>query len=239
MRKSKYNYTPHNIVEIVNDSTSYSEVLSKLDIPRRGGNIETIKKALDKANIDYSHFTGRAKKYNLRHKHISEYLTPNSKIESYKLKIRLFNEGIKQNKCDKCGITEWQGEHIDIQLHHIDGVNTNNVLENLQMLCPNCHAITDNHKGKANAVTQNYCIDCGREISRQASRCTVCASKIRGSFTNKRPPKEELLSKFYDLGSFVKVGKYYKVSDTAVRKWCKFYDIPEKRKDLEEYLKRY
>lgn len=70
-----------------------------------------------------------------------------SKDSSYnrtKLKERLFSEGIKECKCECCGISEWQGKPISLQLHHING----NRLENLQILCPNCHSQTDNFSSK-------------------------------------------------------------------------------------------
>lgn len=59
------------------------------------------------------------------------------------LKFRLLAEGLLENKCSQCKITEWQGKRISIQLDHINGVNTDNRLENLRMLCPNCHSQTE------------------------------------------------------------------------------------------------
>lgn len=64
----------------------------------------------------------------------------------YKMKrARLLKTGYKKNECEKCGISEWLGEPITVEIHHIDGDNTNNLLSNLQMLCPNCHSQTPNH----------------------------------------------------------------------------------------------
>ena len=61
---------------------------------------------------------------------------------------RLLKEGLKERRCECCGNTEWMGHPIVLELHHIDGDHNNNKLENLQMLCPNCHSITDNFKSK-------------------------------------------------------------------------------------------
>jgi len=143
-------------------------------------------------------------------------------------------------------------EPIPLELHHIDGVNTNHCIENLQMLCPNCHAFTDNYRGKGKKeesliVNENiipieiikeikvkeikeiipkYCLYCNKELigkSRKNKCCSQeCSHKINGS---KRPTSEELISKFKELISFVAVGKFYGVTDNAIRKWCKFYDI--------------
>lgn len=64
------------------------------------------------------------------------------------LNYRLIKEGLKERRCEKCGRTHWFNEPIVLELHHIDGDRTNNSLENLQLLCPNCHAHTDNFKSK-------------------------------------------------------------------------------------------
>ncbi|MBO5003868.1 MAG: HNH endonuclease [Clostridia bacterium] len=68
---------------------------------------------------------------------------PNSKLN-----YRLIKEGYKERKCEICGNTHWMGKPIMLELHHVDGNHTNNKLENLQLLCPNCHSLTDNFKSK-------------------------------------------------------------------------------------------
>lgn len=68
--------------------------------------------------------------------------------QTLKLKKRLIKEGIKENKCDICEITEWNGKPISMQLDHIDGNSHNHKLENLRMTCPNCHSQTETYCGK-------------------------------------------------------------------------------------------
>lgn len=68
--------------------------------------------------------------------------------QSFKLKNRLIKEGIKENKCECCGISEWNGKPLNLELHHIDGNSCNHLLDNLQLLCPNCHSQTDNFRSK-------------------------------------------------------------------------------------------
>ena len=65
-----------------------------------------------------------------------------------KLKERLIQEGYKEERCEKCGLTEWLDNPIPLQLHHKDGNHDNNLLENLELLCPNCHSLTDTYAGK-------------------------------------------------------------------------------------------
>lgn len=80
---------------------------------------------------------------------LSEILTDGVYHNATKLKKRLFNEGVKEYKCEKCGISEWNGEHITLEIHHINGNHKDNRLENLQILCPNCHSQTINFNGKS------------------------------------------------------------------------------------------
>lgn len=66
------------------------------------------------------------------------------------IKHRLLREGLLQNRCSECGITEWLGEPLTVQIDHINGVNDDYRLENLRMLCPNCHSQTDTY-GRSNS----------------------------------------------------------------------------------------
>ncbi|QKZ15471.1 HNH endonuclease signature motif containing protein [Spirosoma sp. KUDC1026] len=68
--------------------------------------------------------------------------------QTHKLKKRLLKEGYKQAQCELCGLSEWMGRQIPLELHHRNGVNIDNSLDNLELLCPNCHALTDNYRAK-------------------------------------------------------------------------------------------
>ena len=64
------------------------------------------------------------------------------------LKLRLFKAGLKENRCERCGLTSWNGEPLSMALHHVNGDGEDNRLQNLQLLCPNCHSQTDNYGGR-------------------------------------------------------------------------------------------
>lgn len=64
------------------------------------------------------------------------------------LKQRLLDEGLKTNHCEQCGLTEWRGQPLSMALHHINGDGKDNRLFNLELLCPNCHAQTENFAGR-------------------------------------------------------------------------------------------
>lgn len=79
---------------------------------------------------------------------IEDLLVAGRKRSRGHLKARLIKEGLKQNQCEICGITEWQGKPLNMELHHINGDGDDNRLENLQLLCGNCHSQTDNWGGR-------------------------------------------------------------------------------------------
>jgi 5-methylcytosine-specific restriction endonuclease McrA len=83
-------------------------------------------------------------------KELNEILVENSTYDCRaNLKKRLFDEGLLENKCQECGIDpEWNGKKLSLQLDHINGVNNDHRIENLRMLCPNCHSQTDTYAGK-------------------------------------------------------------------------------------------
>ena len=79
---------------------------------------------------------------------IQEYTSNDVPMQSDKLKIRLIKEGYLKPMCYNCGREEWEDEEIPLQLNHKDGEKNNNSLRNLELLCPNCHAMTEHWKVK-------------------------------------------------------------------------------------------
>lgn len=68
--------------------------------------------------------------------------------QTFKLKIRLLNEDVFENKCSECGIEEWNGNAMIMELDHINGNRSDHRKENLRMLCPNCHSQTETYRAK-------------------------------------------------------------------------------------------
>ena len=79
---------------------------------------------------------------------IQDYLTNKVPMQSDKLKVRLLNEGVLENKCHICKESEWEGKKIPLELDHIDGDHGNNRIKNLRLVCPNCHAQTSTYRVK-------------------------------------------------------------------------------------------
>lgn len=142
-------YTIEELREAIKSSNNWSEAIRKIGFKDlKSCNITNIRKISDENSIDYSHFPHNGKKRNQVH-NIQVYLNNEKPIHSSGLRKRLIKEGYKTHKCEgrNCGITEWKGESIKLELHHVDGNNQNNNLSNLQILCPNCHSQTENFCG--------------------------------------------------------------------------------------------
>lgn len=131
-------------------------------------------------------------------------------------------------------------------VHHKDFNGLNNSPDNLMVFASNSdhtayHSGADVYEtnGVYHAATfiskvQNYCIDCGEPILYTSLRCKSCANKFLADCRSKlsRRPDRHILKSQIRFNSFVSIGKMYGVSDNAVRKWCKYYDLPFKSSDI-------
>ena len=111
---------------------------------------ETLNNYLQKMNIQYNgNQAGKGLSKNRSdYMTLIDYLANSKDIQTNKIRLKLLKEGYKEYKCEKCGLSEWLGQPIALEVHHLDGDRTNNTIENFQLLCPNCHAQTDSYRGK-------------------------------------------------------------------------------------------
>lgn len=223
---------------IVENSYSYKEVLTKIGYKTTSGrNNETLKKKLLKYNISVAHFTSTCPTV----RNYNDVFCINSTVSQSVLRSWTLKENVLSYKCNICGLEpEWNGALLTLQLDHINGINNDNRLNNLRWLCPNCHSQTKTFCGKgikkacstkngvrikSDAEKIKYCVDCGREISIESTRCLNCASILKRKI--KHPSKEELKDMLINnCGNFTEISKIYGVRDNTIRKWCKSYNIP-------------
>lgn len=148
-------YTKEMIEDKIDDVFSFAELLRSFGKAPVGGNITHMKKRCDKFGIDYSHFTGQGSnkgKQPVNKKTADEILVFNENELSFRPKREMLKRAMTEKGieylCSVCGINEWNGEEITLDIDHIDGNYRNNVLENLRYLCPNCHSQTKTYGNK-------------------------------------------------------------------------------------------
>ena len=131
-------------IELVNKCSNISDVLRELGYSTNGNSwgYQIVKERMEKLNL---FFTKRNYMYQDNTAlPLEKILIKDSEYNRTKLKTRLVKEGLKEYKCECCGISEWNGKPLTLQLHHINGIHNDNRLSNLQLLCPNCHSQTEN-----------------------------------------------------------------------------------------------
>lgn len=286
-------FTLDEIKAICAKSQSYRQFALQLGYSENS--TDSVKKLIDEYQLDISHFKGQGWSKDSVDMSIFQY---NKSCKSDTM-IRALTI-LRGWKCEKCGRTEWEGQQIPLCVHHIDGNHINNQIENLQVLCPNCHAQTDNYCGRnknkrppiideqfiealrqttsirqalqklginyaakyyyekahklieENNIIQkpkkekqqktkpqkkiktepNHCIDCGKIIDNRSQRCKECEHKRQRRV---EWPQRDELKNLIRAESFSSIGKMYNVSDNAIRKWCKNYNLPTKKSEIKQY----
>jgi len=259
-----WEYPENEFIKLVKENYSLKSVcdyIKNYNNTKIGKN-ETVKKRINYLNINISHFNyAKAMKKWMKNniektniKKLEDILIENSKYNNGQGLIKkLCEEGLKEYKCELCGISNiWNNKKLVLQLDHKNGVHTDNRIENLQILCPNCHSCTDNYCGK-NVCLNNIkkgkvyskkecdkkryekpkkynCVNCDKEICKEDGLCIEChRSKIRKDAGKKIPSYSQLQEDIKSL-PYTQIGKKYNVRDNTIRKWMKNYE-----KDIKYY----
>jgi hypothetical protein len=248
MRKPLIEFTEDQLREAIAASLSWSEALRRIGYCPSGGNPRTIQRYVKRWSIDTSHFdpdAARRRAGPRTRRPLEEILVRRSTYARGHLKKRLYRAGLKQRRCEMCGQgEEWRGARMSLILDHINGERDDHRLENLRIVCPNCAATLPTHCGKGLKKRRKpkSCEGCGVEFEPRFKRQKFCslqcgqqAGRIVGRGYGRprarkveRPPYRQLLEEI-EATSYSAVAREYGVSDTAVRKWVRFYEREQER----------
>lgn len=249
------------IIKMISESEPKSRICMFLNCKT-----ETLNFYLKSFGVDYRGNPGlKGKKRTSNETSYKEYTENGAQISSHKLKNKLIKQGVKEEKCEICERVIWNGVIIPLELHHINGNHFDNHIENLQILCPNCHAQQKGNSGsnigvkiqnelpkinevlilvekvkierikKEKIIKQYFCSACGIEMKGKSKtgKCLNCIKKESRRVV--WPNKDELLKLILN-NSFIDLSKKFGVSDKTITKWCKHYNLPHKRKDINKLL---
>jgi 5-methylcytosine-specific restriction endonuclease McrA len=139
----KPSWKDYELIEAIPKCKSFTEVAKVLNMSKSTNTL--LRKRATELGLDYNHF----KISGVTPKPLEEVLVySDKKKKTHDLKLRLIKEGHFEHKCYVCGLTKWNGKPAPIELEHINGDPLDNRLENLTILCPNCHAQTETYRGK-------------------------------------------------------------------------------------------
>lgn len=243
-------FTESELQAAIAQSVTWAATLRALGYEVKGANYRTLQRWAQRWGISTEHFDPQAAhrgRHIGRAKPLEEVMVKNSPYQRGQLKHRLFAEGLKQRICELCGQGEtWQGRRMALVLDHINGVSNDHRLENLQIVCANCAATLETRCGR-NVPHQRSCPGCGNTFAPKHVRHRHCSKKCVGAANGERlrgvpqpgirkverPSYEQLMEDIQTM-SMVAVGRKYGVSDTAVRKWIRWYEREEEgRRDTE------
>ena len=242
----KRNYTKEQVEEAVKNAFNYSQVFRNLSLLVNGGSYTWIKAMIKRYDISTDHFHKgnislieagiAASKERMKEKFNSNDISTNERIAASTLRSYLSHNNI-ESVCNSCGLTDWMGKPLRLDIDHMDGNPINNKLENLQFICPNCHrakTIVCNEDGKFRGARSserkepklNFC-GCSRQISKYSTRCPKCEFAHRRANIKERFDRDYVIELLTE-NSMLKASKILGLSDNGLRKYCKRNNIDYK-----------
>ncbi len=143
-----------DLKKAVENSTSYRQTIAKIGLRPTGGNYDQVKKYIKESGLSTDHFRGKGWNAGLKgigkpRIPLKSILVKNSNFQTYKLKNRLFKVGLKPKHCEICGWAATTPDgYLPLELDHINGDRHDHRLENLRVLCPNCHSLQPTHRNR-------------------------------------------------------------------------------------------
>lgn len=218
-------WTDDDLTQAVKGNKTIAGVLRALGLSTSPGHYRTLHTHIRRLKLDTRHFKGKGHGTSNPGRPLEEILVENSTyMKSSHLRSRVLKAGLFKEQCSICGQgPEWQGRPIVLELDHINGDPTDNRLDNLRILCPNCHSQTTTFRGRNTPGRYSKrCIDCGAKVYRKAKRCKACNKEHLREVSSRPkrtwPPVEELLEELR-YNTYRSIADRLGVSDTGLRKY--------------------
>ncbi len=225
-----------DLEQIISMHNTYSSILQHLNYTVRGGAFRMLKERIKIDEIDDSHLHKAgsqiifAQRFN-RIPDVDVFVENSTYQNGQLIKQRLLKIGVP-HQCSVCGIgNEWNGQMLSLQLDHINGIRNDNRVENLRIVCPNCHSQTHNFAGKKNVkestIKKREKVQHNGKTVSIKQKCYFDSITGQPRYYNRiaeRPDKETLEKMLWEMPT-TKIANTYSVSDKAVEKWAKAYDL--------------
>lgn len=232
-KQRRQELSQEEITNSVINSISRMQALNTLLLrPDTNANVNWIDNRIKLWSLDISHWKGQGHLKGRTNPWVKSIPLENILIKNSTyhhtctLKKRLVDAQLLQYRCYRngCSITEWYGQKLSLHLEHINGDSSDNRIENLILLCPNCHSQTPTYcrakssleETKSTPKYTNTC-QCGRAINERSATCKSCVKK---STKIVWPSIDELALMVADIG-YSATGRKLGVSDKAVHKHLK------------------
>lgn len=225
-----WKYNKDDFQNLINNSTSFKDVLKKLNLSIVAGNYKTLNDRIKRDCINLENInlkrTSVRKKLGIRKKFDdNDVFVENSSFHRKHIKERILKQKLIPYICEKCNQNDvWNCEKLVLILDHKNGINNDNRLENLRFLCPNCNSQTETFSGRNTKKKEYICPICNQKYAGFGKCCKKCWLK-------NQPKKLEISKeKLEDLiinqkKSFLSIAKEYKVSSNTIKKRCSQFNI--------------
>lgn len=221
MGSTRRRWRDKEFVAAVKRNITISGVLRDLGISDHGGNYREFHRHVARLGVPTDHMKGRGHGQSRAAIPLEDILVRNSSYGggSSALRRRLLRAGLLEETCAECGGgTHWHGKTLQLQLDHINGDPRDNRLENLRLLCPNCHSQTLTFSGKNRKTERPQCLECSHEVWGRSLRCVGCENARRvGRKTKIEWPPLEELEEALASSNFEQVARDLAVSSNAIR----------------------